>query len=295
MSELPWFQFYPNDWLAGTRGLSAVETGVYITIIATLYDRAAPLPNNPERLARMCGASKRVFVAALERLVDDGKLMMDARGIWNARVEQELQSRNEKVERNKKAAESRWEWKTEQNQRESDADALQPQCQNDAISEVRSQKSDIEERPLSETSSDESKPDGKRKRVAYPEQFEEFWKSYPTDPNMAKVEAFKAWQKLDADDRGRAIATLPAFKTWVKQQRDYRTLHAFRYLSQRRFDGFAGAEQQAGTAALPVKIVLEGTPEWESLKSKNPRLTARDIRTDGGVVRGTYDYGSRAA
>lgn len=153
---------------------------------------------------------------------------------------------------------------------------------------------ETEERPLSETSSDESKPEGKRKRVAYPEQFEEFWKSYPTDPNMAKVEAFKAWQKLDADDRGRAFATLPAFKTWVKQQRDYRTLHACRYLSQRRFDGFAGAEQQAGTAALPVKIVLEGTPEWESLKSKNPRLTARDIRTDGGVVRGTYDYGRAA-
>lgn len=62
----------------------------------------------------------------------------------------------------------------------------------------------------------------------------------------------------------------------------------------RRFDGFAGTEQQAGTAALPVKIVLEGTPEWESLKSKNPRLTARDIRTDGGVVRGTYDYGRAA-
>lgn len=142
MSELPWFQFYPNDWLAGTRGLSAVETGVYITIIATLYDRGEPLPNDPERLSRLCGASKRVFVAALARLLDDKKLIMTECGIWNARVAEELQSRNEKVDRNKKAADARWNGKTQQNQQQSDADALQPHCQNDAISEVRSQKSE---------------------------------------------------------------------------------------------------------------------------------------------------------
>ena len=144
MSDMPWFQFYPNDWLAGTRGLSAVETGVYITIIATLYDRAAPLPNDPDRLARMCGASKRIFVAALNRLVEDGKLMLTERGIWNERVEEELQNRNEKVERNKKAAETRWSGKSELNQQQPDAPALQPQSQSDAISEVRSQKSERE-------------------------------------------------------------------------------------------------------------------------------------------------------
>jgi uncharacterized protein YdaU (DUF1376 family) len=144
MSDMPWFQFYPNDWLAGTRGLSAVETGVYITIIATLYDRAAPLPNDPERLARMCGASKRIFVAALNRLVEDGKLMLTERGIWNERVEEELQNRNEKVERNKKAAETRWSGKSELNQQQPDAPALQPQSQSDAISEVRSQKAERE-------------------------------------------------------------------------------------------------------------------------------------------------------
>lgn len=143
MSDMPWFQFYPNDWLAGTRGLSAVETGVYITIIATLYDRAAPLPNDPERLARMCGASKRVFVSALNRLVEDGKLLLTEQGIWNERVAEELQNRNEKVEQNKKAALTRWNGKTQSNQRKPDAGALQTQCKTDAISEVRSQKSDI--------------------------------------------------------------------------------------------------------------------------------------------------------
>lgn len=144
MSDMPWFQFYPNDWLAGTRGLSAVETGIYITIIATLYDRAAPLPNDPERLARMCGASKRIFIAALNRLVEDGKLILNEQGIWNERVAEELQNRNEKVEKNKKAAETRWNGKTEINQQQYDAPALRLQCQTDAISEVRSQKSERE-------------------------------------------------------------------------------------------------------------------------------------------------------
>ena len=146
MSAHPWFKFYPNDWLAGTRSLSAVETGVYITIIATLYDRAQPLPNDAEDLARLCGASKRVFSAALARLVATGKLVITENGeIWNARVEEELQNRNEKVEGNSKAARTRWGKKKDTNQSMSDADALQEQCETHAISEVRSQKSEVRE------------------------------------------------------------------------------------------------------------------------------------------------------
>lgn len=144
MSDLPWFQFYPNDWLAGTRGLSAVETGIYITIIATLYDRAAPLPNDTERLARMCGAGKRQFVSALQRLLDDGKLCLVDGGIWNTRVDEELKNRNDKREKAKEAAEARWSGKTKENQSPRDATASNEQCQTDASqkSEVRSQKSD---------------------------------------------------------------------------------------------------------------------------------------------------------
>ena len=42
----PWFKFYPSDWLGGTRGLTAEETGVYITMIAMMYEAGGGLPHN---------------------------------------------------------------------------------------------------------------------------------------------------------------------------------------------------------------------------------------------------------
>lgn len=90
---------------------------------------------------------------------------------------------------------------------------------------------------LSETSSDE-KPKSK-KRQSYPEQFEAFWKAYPTDRNMSKKEAFDAWKKLDADDRAACIAAIPGYRDLLKSKPTLETLHACRFITKRRFEGYA--------------------------------------------------------
>lgn len=54
------------------------------------------------------------------------------------------------------------------------------------------------------------------------------------------------------------------------------------------------AAQPASTPTVAHTVVIEGTPAWDALKAKNPRLTARDIRTPSGIVRGTYHYGEAA-
>ena len=36
-----------------------------------------------------------------------------------------------------------------------------------------------------------------------------------------------------------ALASLPAFHRFVGRQENYRVVHAWKYLSERRFDGFA--------------------------------------------------------
>ncbi len=55
--------FYPSDWLAGTRGLSDAETGVYITLIARMYEMAGPIERDDNRLARLCGSrTKNSFI-----------------------------------------------------------------------------------------------------------------------------------------------------------------------------------------------------------------------------------------
>lgn len=93
-----------------------------------------------------------------------------------------------------------------------------------------------------------------RKRNAYPEDFEAFWTLYPTDSGMSKLEAHQAWEKLDSVDREKAVQAIPGFKSWVAVQgKDYRVIHACRYLSKRRFDGFIQA-----VTSKPAN----GAPDW---------------------------------
>jgi uncharacterized protein YdaU (DUF1376 family) len=101
----------------------------------------------------------------------------------------------------------------------------------------------------------EEKAPRKRKRVAYPEAFETLWSAYPTDANMSKQEAHKAWEKLDDADRGLLMASIGPFKAWVAKQHDYRVVHLERFIKWRRFEGFA-----AKAAAKPLPAA-GGAPE----------------------------------
>lgn len=83
----------------------------------------------------------------------------------------------------------------------------------------------------------------KRSKNDYPADFQEFWAGYPTDPNMSKREAFKAWKRITAEERSQAIAALPAFRAHCQQDPTYRPVHACRFLSQRRAEGFLDASR----------------------------------------------------
>jgi len=132
MTKMPWVRFFPSDWLGGTRGMSAVETGIYITLIATMYERGEPIVEDHARLARLCGASNSAFRKALDTLIDEGKITRIEAGLWNDRVEKEQVYLSEKSEVGSRAANARWSKKHNKNNIASDADALQTQCQGNA-------------------------------------------------------------------------------------------------------------------------------------------------------------------
>ena len=69
--------------------------------------------------------------------------------------------------------------------------------------------------------------------------FEEFWSLYPTDPLMSKKKAQEIWRRMSAADRQAAREAVPAFREFAARQQNYRTVHAWKYLSERRFEGFA--------------------------------------------------------
>jgi hypothetical protein len=80
--------------------------------------------------------------------------------------------------------------------------------------------------------------------------FEEFWSGYPKDPLMSKKRTNKIWKGMDRTERAKAIASLPNFRAFVSRQKDYRTLHAWKYLIERRYEGFEAPEiDEAAVAA----------------------------------------------
>ena len=128
--------FYPSDWLAGTRGLSDSETGVYITLIARMYEMAAPIERDDIRFARLCGCkSKSAFVKALGHLISEGKIIETNNGLFNERVAKEIKIATEKSDKAKAAAQSRWDRKSNKNNAPHNANAspehMPQRCQSE--------------------------------------------------------------------------------------------------------------------------------------------------------------------
>ncbi len=105
------------------------------------------------------------------------------------------------------------------------------------------------EKTLSDKS-DADVPKIKRVRKTYPEEFESFWRDYPTDPIMSKSRSFAQWQKLAPEDQRAAHQAVPAFRAYCARHVTYHPVHAERFLSQRRFDGFKPGAAAAGATAL---------------------------------------------
>lgn len=140
----PWFKFYASDWLAGTRGLTAAETGIYVTLIAMMYERGESIPRDDARLSRLCGCPKASFIRALNALIDEGKITTVDDCLSNDRVEKERQCRAEKSQKARDSAAKKWAShaeKSKQKQQKPDANAEQKSCELDAnqIPDTRSQ------------------------------------------------------------------------------------------------------------------------------------------------------------
>jgi hypothetical protein len=122
-----------------------------------------------------------------------------------------------------------------------------------------------------------------RKRHCYAQDFETFWGAFPTDAGMSKLEASKVWCRLTADDRLDALSSIPAFKAWVvKQGEGYRMVHACRYLSQRRFEGFkehAATVREAPSNRVYVTTGTDAMDAWDDyFRRTKGKLAPRDQR-----------------
>ena len=99
MSSRPWYKRYPSDFISGTILLSAEEKGVYAVLLDLMYDRHAPITDEPRELARICGCTTRRFGQIRDKLIELGKITRAEGSLTNPRFEN--QSRLEQSEHEK--------------------------------------------------------------------------------------------------------------------------------------------------------------------------------------------------
>ena len=174
-----------------------------------------------------------------------------------------------------------------------DAMGMPDRCQTDAPTPTPT--------PIRETPNGVSSPEtavsgrkskaGAIKKPAYTDAFEAVWKAYPTTRNMSKAEGFAEWQKLDADDRQKLAAAIPGFVEYCRANPDYRPIYLERFISKRRFDGYAeGATQhQPSTADWRKRLLYArnrqqwSTSAWGPMPGTDGCLVPPDLlqRGDG--------------
>lgn len=123
MNRVPYFAFYPADFMNGVRGLTAQEVGVYTMILCRIYEESGPVEYHARRLATYCGMREATFVAVVEKLVDLDKLQLVDGMLSNRRAEGEIAKRADGLKIASKAGKASAE-KRQQNQR-SDATPVQ--------------------------------------------------------------------------------------------------------------------------------------------------------------------------
>lgn len=262
MSKGPWVRFFPSDWLAGTRGMTAAETGIYITLVAMMYERGAPIQNDHARLARLCGTTPAAMKNTLSILIDEGKLVIIDGGLWNNRVGVETEIRSEKTTQAKKSAKARWQ-KDKQNQTQSDADALRAQCGGNA-----NQKPDtrvVKEEPIGSS---------KKRGSRLPDDWQpdiEFAMSLGLSQAQALTEAekFREWWPAQPGQKGVKLDWGLTWKTWCRKA-------AERLLSRRSASPPPGRRMNAVEAYLSMKSEQQHEPTSRTIDHRNDELLPPD-------------------
>ena len=84
MTDFPYYRHYLGDYHQKTKHLTLLEHGAYRLLIDHYYSVKGPIPNDPKKLFRICGARtpserKAVLSTAAEFFIEDGTLLRHER------------------------------------------------------------------------------------------------------------------------------------------------------------------------------------------------------------------------
>lgn len=233
----PAFQFYADDFLAGTLDLSQEEVGAYVRLLCHQWNRGS-IPVETEKQQRLAGGSVSVDVLAKFRLVDGC-------GLVNDRLEKErakqAEFRQKQREKGLLSAEARKKQPRFNRGSTAVGDSVQPSGQPDTQPEGNS--------PVSSLQSPSNTP--KAPKGAEPAGFFDFWQLYPK--KVAKPAAMKAWAKLNPNDETlrkilESVKAQSASPDWLKEGGQFIPYPAT-YLNGRRWEDLFEAPETKETLA----------------------------------------------
>lgn len=83
-------KFFPSDWRTGCLVLNLEEEGLYIRVVAYMYDTGKPVPSDDRQAARLLNVQIQKYMKVIESLIEKGKLFRGQGWIINERVMEEL-------------------------------------------------------------------------------------------------------------------------------------------------------------------------------------------------------------
>lgn len=274
-SKVRHVDFSPDEYISGVGGLlTAEEQGIYWMICATIMSEGGSIPFNERRLAALCLTRPSRVRGVVEALIAKGKITLTEDG--------ELSQKRalSEVERSSKRIQS-----ASENGAKGGRPALKDQ-QNQQIDKAPGLSAEKlttnNQPPTIEKNIADARPKPQKKRHSYTEAFEAYWAGYPTDSLMSKLDASKAFEALSPEEQEQATNSLPAFKAYCAAHTDYRPVHANRYITQRRFEGFN--KTQAATDSR--EFVAVNSPAWNAILRL--RGVSTMVHSDRGGVRGWF-------
>jgi len=257
MSGTVWSKFFWTDWANDPAlrlcGLAAQGLWMRMLCIAAESDPRGYVTVNGRSLevtdiARLAGVTEIECEPLLAELARNGVFSRDRKGtIYSRRMVRDAKSAKKSQENGRNGGNP-----TLLKQREIFSWDNPPDKGEDKPHKPYAINQEEEKKDVS------TKPAGRR--LSYPRDFDDFLKQYPTDRLMSKQEASKAWGRLSDDDRAMVMISLPAFRAYCEKDTTYRPVHACRYISQRRFEGFAKAAEDVAKQA----VIYPGTPQWQA-------------------------------
>lgn len=88
----PWYRRFPDNFIAGTVGMTLEEKGAYSLVLDLMYVRGGPVPDEPRYIAGVCNCSVRRWNAIRERLIALGKIHVVDGFLVNERAEKEIEN-----------------------------------------------------------------------------------------------------------------------------------------------------------------------------------------------------------